>query len=344
MIDILIPSFLLSIFGLFNIFGIKQNYLPRQIVFFIIGFTLYFIIKKIGRNFFRINGRFFYWSLIALTVITYIIGFEIKGSRRWLNLYFFNFQGSEFLKIFFILTLSSYLAKKAKSFNKVNVFLTSLLYCLLPFLIIFKQPDLANAIVFVFIYLVMLLFSDLPKKYLFNLIIISLLTLPLGWFFLKPYQKERLASFFNPYYDIQGTSYNMIQAIITIGSGKFFGRGLGLGTQSRLFFLPENHNDFAFSSLVEQFGFVGGFFVIVFFLAIIWSIIKRTIKFYFQKEEEGKESFLYLIGFLSYFIFQTLVNIGMNLGLLPVAGVTLPFISYGGSSIVSLLIGLALLP
>jgi len=136
----------------------------------------------------------------------------------------------------------------------------------------------------------------------------------------------------------------MIQAMITIGSGQFFGRGLGLGTQSRLYFLPENTTDFAYASLVEQFGFFGGFFVILFYSVIIYHIAKKTVKFFFDRTEDGRSNFLFSLGMLVYLIFQVFVNIGMNMGLLPVAGVALPFISYGGSSIMALLIGFALLP
>ena len=136
----------------------------------------------------------------------------------------------------------------------------------------------------------------------------------------------------------------MTQAIITVGSGKFIGRGLGLGTQSRFFFLPENHTDFAFSSLVEQFGFLGGLIVIILYLIMAALLVKRLLSFYFLRDPVDKRNFLYLAGFLSYLIFQFLINIGMNLGLFPITGIALPFISYGGSSFVALMIGMALLP
>jgi rod shape determining protein RodA len=124
----------------------------------------------------------------------------------------------------------------------------------------------------------------------------------------------------------------------------FFGRGLGLGTQSRLFFLPENTTDFAFASLIEQFGFFGGFFVLIFFTVVIISLVKKTIKYYYQKNDDGQKSFLYCLGILTYFVSQTIINLGMNMGIMPVTGIALPFISYGGSSIIALLFGLALIP
>ena len=170
------------------------------------------------------------------------------------------------------------------------------------------------------------------------------MAVPLCWKVMKNYQRDRIVSFFNPNLDRQGTAYNMTQAIITVGSGKFAGRGLGLGTQSRLFFLPENHTDFAYSSLVEQFGFIGGFTVIVLYLTIAFYLIRKLMVYYYLKDPADKAKFLYLVGFFSYFIFQIFINLGMNLGLFPVTGIALPFISFGGSSLVAVLIGIALIP
>ena len=341
--NLLITSAFLILFGLFNLFGTSQTLFYRQLIYCIIGFVIYFVVKSIGRHFFELNGRFFYWFFIFILVITFIIGVEVKGSRRWLDFYFIRFQASEFFKPFFVLFLSQYLATKDIFKNNFTLLFKSFLYFIVPFIIIFKQPDLGNAVTFLFIYLVIIFFSNIPKKYFTYFFGISALFLPLTWFILKDYQKSRILSFFNPHFDTQGTSYNMIQSIITIGSGKFLGRGLGLGTQSRLFFLPENTTDFAFASLVEQFCFFGGFMVIFFYSLLIYFVAKRTIKFYFERKE-NKFKFLFCLGLLSYLTFQFFVNVGMNMGLLPVAGVALPFISYGGSSVLALLIGFALLP
>ena len=341
---IIISSLFLSVFGLFNLFGLNQSLFVRQLIFLVLAYIGYFVIKSIGRHFFQLNSRLLYWSFIAVLIITYVVGVEVKGSRRWLDFYFLRFQPSEFFKPFFVLFLSHYLASENVFKNNATLFLKSFLYFLVPFFIIFKQPDLGNAVTFLFIYLIIVFFSNIPKKYLTYFFGIIGLFLPLGWFILRDYQKARILSFFNPHFDTQGTAYNMIQSVITIGSGKFFGRGLGLGTQSRLYFLPENTTDFAFASLVEQFGFFGGLTVIIFYSLLIYFVAKKTIKFYFEKKEENKSKFLFSLGLLSYLTFQVFVNIGMNMGLLPVAGVALPFISYGGSSVLALLIGFALLP
>lgn len=334
----------LSVFGLFNLFGLSQDLFIRQLIFLVIGFSIYFVLKSIGSHFFRINSKFFYWFFIILLIITFIVGLEVKGSKRWLNFYIFNFQSSEFFKVFFILFLADILTVKNILGNTFFNFIKIFLYFLIPFIIIFKQPDLGNAMVYFFIFLALLMFSSYSKKYLGYLIGLITFFIPIGWLVMKDYQKTRILSFISPSLDVQGSAYNMIQAVITIGSGMFFGRGLGLGTQSRLFFLPENTTDFAFASLIEQFGFFGGFFVLIFFTAIIIYLVKKTIYFHYQKSDEDQKKFLYCLGMLTYFISQTIINIGMNMGIMPVAGITLPFISYGGSSVIALLIGFALVP
>jgi rod shape determining protein RodA len=342
--NLIIPSIFLSVFGLFNLFGLNQKLFFTQLIYVILGFAVFFIVKKIGRHFFHLNNKTIYWFFIFVLLLTFFIGLEVKGSKRWLNLYFFNFQSSEIFKAFFIIFMADYLTVKNIFRNNFLYFIKSLFFFLLPFFIIFKQPDLGNALIYFFIYFSMVLFSDFPKKYLGYFIGVLALFLPIGWFFLKGYQKTRLLSFFSPHLDTQGTAYNMIQSMITIGSGMFFGRGLGLGTQARLYFLPESTTDFAYASLVEQFGFFGGAMVIIFFGIMIFLLIKKTIGFYYQRGEDGKKIFLYCVGIVTYLTSQVAVNIGMNMGLLPIAGVALPFISYGGSSILALLIGLAILP
>lgn len=341
--QVLIPSIFISIFSLFNLFGINQSLFFKQLLFLAVSYIGFFAVKSIGYNFFKINSKFFYWLFVIILIVTFIIGIEVKGSKRWLDLYFFNFQASEFFKLFFIFYLSEFLSEKNFFENDLLYFLKSILIFIPPIFIIFKQPDLGNATVFIFIYLTLILFSKIPKKLLATFFLSISLLLPFSWFFLKNYQKSRILSFFNPHLDSQGTAYNMIQAVITIGSGKFFGRGLGLGTQSRLFFLPENTTDFAYASLVEQFGFFGGFLLIIFFGIIVYVLIKKILKYFSKNDHDSQQRYLFYIGILIYFVTQIFVNIGMNMGLLPIAGVALPLVSYGGSSALAFLITLALL-
>lgn len=343
MIGVYITSFFLFVFGTFNLIGIRKDLLDNYLILTGMGITGFFVFKYIGTNFLRQNAKFFYWLFIVLLIVTYIVGIEVKGSQRWIDLYFFRFQPSEFFKVFFIVFLADLYSKPKRFRPEAHIFLSSLFYFALPTLIIFKQPDLGSAMVFVFIFVVMSLFSGLTRKYMVYLIIAGIIMLPLMWNFLHDYQRNRILSFINPHISQETTSYNMTQALITSGSGQLMGRGLGLGKQSRLYFLPEYHTDFAYSSLVEQFGFVGGAIVIILYMVLSFFLIRRLIEIYMRYDDKNRFQFLYTLGFFSFIVCQVFVNIGMNIGVLPIAGITLPLISYGGASLITYLIGLALL-
>ncbi len=330
----------LSVFSLFNLFGIKSTFFLNQLVFFIIGFIFLLVFYKIGLEFFKLNSQFFYFFSFVLLLITFFVAPEIRGSRRWLNLYFFKYQASEFLKPFFIIYTANLLTEEMpKTFSVFNFkkLFFSFLFFLLPAIIIFKQPDLGNTIVFIAVYLSMLFFAGMAIRYFAYPFLFLFMATPLIWKILAEYQKNRILSFFDPQVDPKGLSYNLIQSIITIGSGGFLGRGLGLGTQSRFSFLPENHTDFVLASLVEQFGFIGGLLVIFLYAVIIFRLIKKI--FVYQKDSF---IFLFLVGVTMYLIIQIFINIGMNFGIMPIAGISLPFVSYGGSSTVSTMIMLGL--
>lgn len=342
MLSVLLPALLLNLFSLFNLLGIKKELLINQIVFIVIGLAFFFISKKTRIFFFRSNSKFFYWFFIFLLAVTFIIGTEVRGSKRWIDFYFFNFQSSEFFKVFFTIFIADYFSRLRRELDDPKVFFKSIGYVLLPASLIAMQPDLGNALVYVVIYGSILLFSQTPKKYVLAIALLCFVALPTSWLILQDYQKERIVSFMNPELSQRSTSYNMIQAIITAGSGQFLGKGLGYGTQSRLFFLPENHTDFAYSSLVEQFGFIGGLIVLGIFFYIIIFLMKKIQMLSAIKDDEHIFLLYFSIGFFSFFSFQVLINIGMNLGMFPIVGITLPFISYGGSSLVSLFFALGL--
>jgi len=341
---ILISSILLSFFSFFNLLGINHYYAFAQLGFFIFSTILFIIISVIDIEYFKKNYKFFYWLFILLLLSVFLIGDEIRGSKRWIDLHFFNFQPSEFFKIFFIIFIAKFISLKESDMVRRRTFVYALLYLILPFFIVFKQPDFGNALSYVVIFFSIVLFSKIPKKYILTFVIVTILILPLGWNILRDYQKQRVVSFFIATEDLNGSNYNMIQSKISAGSGKFLGRGLGYGTQSKLFFLPESHTDFAFSSLSEQFGFLGAFSVILLYFLICLRIIKTIISNYAKKGIEDRFYMYYSVGFLSYFSFQVFVNIAMNLGSFPVAGVSLPIISYGGSSLATYALGIALLP
>jgi len=344
MTPIYISTFLIFSFGILNLLGIKSDLVVSQLMFFGQGLILFFIVKKAGRNFFIINSKFFYWLFIFFLVVVLFLAKDVRGSRRWINFAFINFQPSEFFKIFFVLFFSEILAKTKSTINQRKKFFTLLAYFILPAFLIFKQPDLGTTLVLTAIFFAMTFISNIPKKYFLKLVVALLALFPIGWLVIQPYQQERLISFISPHLDKGGTSYNMIQSIITIGDGGFFGRGLGFGTQSRLFFLPENFTDFAYASFIEQFGFFGGVVLIGLFIVLFYSLMKKIFKYGSFDSQQTAFNFYYVLGIFIMIFCQVVINMGMNMGILPITGITLPLISYGGSSLVSLMLGLALLP
>jgi len=341
--SILVPAILLFFIGIFNLIGVRSDLVSTQVVAGVIGIIFFVILKIRGINFFKNNSTLFYWFGIALLVLTYFLGFESRGSKRWIDLYFFSFQASEFFKPFFAIFIAQYFVINKNWTYNYRTVLEAIGYFLLPAAIILKQPDLGTALVYGSMFIPVLVYSGVPRKILTQIGFVTVLVTPIFWLLLKDYQRLRLLSFMDPQADIQGSGYNLIQSIIAIGSGKVAGRGMGYGTQTKLSFLPEFHTDFAFASLVEQFGFVGGLLIISLFIVMIRSMAIQLKRKYNQKDDDTKFRFLYGLCIFSSIVFQAGINIGMNMGLFPITGITLPFISYGGSSLIALFISLAFL-
>ncbi len=336
--DILIILSIIGLctFSLFNLFGISQSFFFNQLIYIFAGFVAFFIVRRIGIDIFRINIGVTYAVFIGLLILTYISGDVVRGSRRWIDLGIFNFQPSEFLKPFFVIYMADLFARRKID---TGTLIKSGSLFLIVFFIILKQPDLGSSLLYLGVYLGMVFFAGLSLTYFATGALFFVVSSPLLWNSLKTYQKQRVLSFIDPSHDITGVAYNVIQSVITVGSGGLVGRGLGLGTQSRFLFLPENHTDFAFASLIEQFGFVGGVAIIGLYCVLLYRlllIVRDRKKEYFY--------YLYTVGVILFITISVIVNIGMNMGIFPVTGITLPFISYGGSSVVStmILIGLAL--
>jgi len=315
-------------------------------MFFGIGLIFFIAIRflQVNKHFFRQNATVFYWVFVLLLILTYFFGTEVKGSKRWIDLYFFQLQTSEIFKVFFVAFLARLFSTVKNPLENSRLFYKVLFYTIIPFLLIFRQPDLGSSLMILATFFIMTLLSTVPKKQIIGFILIILAMLPIVWFSMRSYQQSRILSYINPTSDTSGAAYNMTQAKIAIGSGTLMGRGLGMGKQSQLNFLPEFHTDFAYSSLVEQFGFVGGALVIISYGIFFYLLFYRMSKYVNGKDVDERYRFFYLLGFATIVIVQTSVNIGMNLGLLPVAGITLPFITYGGSSLITFMIGLALIP
>ena len=328
----------LIIFGTFNLLGMRPDLVLQQIVFSIVGILMFVFFYRLGPNLVRSNVIVIYFVLCLLLIFVSFISPAVRGSSRWIDLYFFKLQPSEFFRPFFLCILAHIFARKQREHSSQE-FVRSILIAIPPIALIVHQPDLGNAILYMIILLSTLYYVGINVKFFVGLIITGLITSPIIWQFMHSYQRLRIISFLNPQLDPQGISYNLLQSIIAVGSGGLWGKGLGLGTQSRYQFLPEFHTDFAYASLVEQFGFFGGVLVITFFAVIIFRLVKHALE---KKDDLYK--FLFLLGSATILFASVIVNIGMNMGILPVTGVALPFISYGGSSVLStfILLGMAM--
>jgi rod shape determining protein RodA len=281
------------------------------------------------------NYKIIFLVFTGLLFLTLFTG-SIRGSKRWIDIGFFQFQTSEFFKPFFISCLAAVL-NAPNRFSRLKLFAVFGMF-LIPCFAIFLQPDLGSAIIYTTTFAAIFFFSGLSSKITAIISAVLVGVIPFLWPFLKEYQKARIIGFLNPELDPQGITYNVTQAIIAVGSGGFLGKGLGLGTQAQYRFLPEFHTDFAFASFIEQFGFVGGVLLFLIYALLFYRLVK---KMFLYKDSDYK--FLFLIGTISLIFFEAVINIGMNLGLMPVTGIALPFISYGGSSLLStmMLLGIA---
>jgi len=265
------------------------------------------------------------FSLVIL-ILPLILGTLIRGASRWITIGSFALQPSELAKPLIVAIIASQ--------NSTFLSLTAII----PFfLLIFLQPDLGSSLVLLSGWAGINFSKKAARRYLITLSILTLICLPLVWGLLAPFQKGRITSFLNPESDPLGSSYQSRQAIISVGSGQIIGRGLGLGPQSRLAFLPERHNDLLFASFVEAFGFLGGASIIIAYFILFWRLFRLAEK---TTDSFGKK---FIIGSSLLLSFQTIVNIGMNIGLLPITGLTLPFFSYGGSSYLSSMIFLGVI-
>lgn len=342
---LLLVALLLSVIGILVIYSItfKAANLPaqveplNQISFFILGIIGLFAAAIID---YRVWTRFTTWLYLAsLALLGYVAvaGHTALGATRWINLGFFQFQPSEISKIVLIVVLAKFFATHYEHMNKVRNLLLSLVYMLVPTIFVLAQPDLGTALVFMVIWLAMVLATRVPKSYIVGLIGVGLALMPVFISLLRPYQRQRLATFLNPMGDPLGTGYNVVQSTITVGSGQLYGRGLAAGSQSQLNFLPSQHTDFIFAVLAEKLGFIGGTILLTLFLVLL---VRGLVVAWRARERFGMFIAIGLVAMLGFHFF---INIGMNMGMMPVTGIPLPFVSYGGTSMLVSLVAVGLL-
>jgi rod shape determining protein RodA len=342
---LLLTVLLIAACGLLNLYSATYataagtSLFFKQLYFYLMGFILLLLIISFDYRLLISWNYFFYGATIFLLLYALLFGREISGSQRWINLGFFYLQPSEPAKLILVLTLASYYYRKdtGKGFSLRELGVPMLLTGL-PFLLILKQPDLGTSLMLIFIFVSMTLFVKLKWSTLGVLAATCLSAVPLGWkFFLKPYQRQRIETFLNPENDPLNTGYHILQSKIAVGSGLKFGKGYLQGTQGHLDFLPERHTDFAFSVWAEEWGFVGSMiFLAIYFFLILWGLNIAL-------SSRDKFGVLLAFGIVSLIFWQAFINLAMVLGLLPVVGMPLPLFSYGGSSLLTTLIGVAIL-
>lgn len=326
--------FFISIFGILtmNSFGEEDFFFVRQLIWLLLSTAALFGASLVDWRFLRKSGSVmaFFSASCAALLFLFIAGSIFKGARSWFNLGSFAFQPVDFAKIALILLLAKYFSRRHIEIANIKHIIISGLYAFVIFILVFLQPDFGSAMIIFFIWFAMVLFSGISKKHL-AAVFISGLVVSLGlWLFaLKDYQKQRIVSFVNPLSDLSGAGYNAYQSTIAVGSGEIIGKGVGLGSQSKLKFLPEYETDFIFAAFSEEWGFVGVVILFTLYGVIFYKIINISIK--------GSTNFetLYGLGLGAFFLSHFAINVGMNIGLLPITGITMPFMSYGGSHLLA---------
>ena len=334
--SIIFVLLLIQILGLVTIWSTAPDLFATQFSFFVSSVIIIFLISQVDIDLlFSLSGALYVTSIILL-LLTAVIGKNIRGSVRWIDLGFFNLQTSEIVKPLLAIFYSQFLSKN--NLKSMKSFALFMVLAIIPVVLVARQPDLGSALTLLFLPIALLSITGHLKRLLVIGVVAAAILIPLESKFLKPYQRQRIESFINPYKDPKGAGYNVIQATIAIGSGELWGKGVRLGTQSQLNYLPERHTDFIFASFAEEFGFLG--------IAVLFSAYYFLFSRYLRISSllRQKSHVLLSLSVFFVFLFQTVVNIGMNLGVMPVTGITLPIFSYGGSSLLSfaILIGLEL--
>ncbi|MBI2046125.1 MAG: rod shape-determining protein RodA [Parcubacteria group bacterium] len=318
----------------------ENSFFDKQVWWIVISLVVFFALSAVDFRFLRQTGvvvsLFLFFCFLLATLL--FAGSAIKGARSWFDFGAFSFQPSDPLKLVVILMLAKYFSRRHIEIAHVRHILVSGLYAGIPFVLVFLQPDFGSAIIIFCIWLGMIIVSGVSKKHLALVFLLGAIVFGGLWVsVLESYQKARVMTFINPLADIHGAGYNAYQSTIAVGSGGLFGKGVGYGTQSRLKFLPEYRTDFIFAAFVEEWGFIGALVLFFLFGVVIWRILANALL--------GATNFemLYGMGLAIFFMSHFIIHVGINIGLLPVTGTTVPFLSYGGSHLLTEFIGLGIL-
>jgi len=323
-----------------NSFGTTSSYFDRQFIWIIVSIIIFFILSNIDFRF--LHRTWVVTSLFAagatLLIALSVFGYVAKGAQSWFDLGLFSLQPAEFVKIILIILLAKYFSRRHIEIAYIKHILVSGVYAFIMFVLVLAQPDFGSAIIIFFLWLGMVFVSGISKKHIALVGLVGAISFAALWgFAFQDYQKSRIKNFIHPLADIRGTGYNAYQSTIAVGSGQWLGKGVGHGTQSRLRYLPEYQTDFIFAAFAEEWGYVGVVLLFTFFIILIWRIVLIAM--------HGATNFeiLFGLGVAVLFIVHILINIGMNIGVLPVTGTALPLLSYGGTHILTEFIALGIL-
>ena len=333
---------MLGLISLLSMSGVKPIYFfTRQLVWVAIGLCLLVGASLIDFRLFKTQtGAVLALYSIAVSLLILVISstFVIRGVKSWLTFGGLSIEPVELVKLALIILLAKFFSKRHVEIYRIRHLIVSGMYAALPAVLVLLQPDLGSAIILVAIWIAVVIFFGMKLRHLALLMCIFVLLGFVGWHsVLKPYQKSRIVTFLDPYQDPKGAGYQMLQSMIAVGSGRVWGKGLGYGSQTHLHFLPEAETDFIFAAFVEEWGFAGTVTILLLLFIILWRIVRIGMR------SSDNFSRVYCHGFAAYIFVQSFIHIGMNMGLLPITGITLPFVSYGGSSLVTLLIGVGIL-
>jgi len=309
-----------------------SGFFDKQIIWVLIGLAIFFVFSFIDFRFLkRTDVLVFIFAINALALLLlFVLGNISHGAQSWFDFGLFSFQPVDTMKLILVLILAKYFSRRHVEIRDIKHIFISGFYAFIPFVLVLFQPDFGSAMIIFFIWLGMVLVSGISKVHLLLVFSAGVFLFMFFWFMVfAPYQKARILNFVNPLADIHGTGYNAFQSTIAVGSGEIFGKGLGFGTQSRLKFLPQPQSDFIFAAYAEEWGFIGSILVLSLYALVIWRVLGSAVLGAFNFE------ILFGMGVAIFFMSHILVNIAMNLGLMPVTGIPLPFMSYGGSHILT---------
>jgi rod shape determining protein RodA len=323
-----------------NSLGAESGFFTRQLIWVGISLLVFFVTSFIDWRFLRRTGVVIglYAASVSVLLALFIVGSAFKGAQSWFNLGFFAIQPVDPTKLVVIILLAKYFSRRHVEIAQLKHVLISGIYVFIIFALVLVQPDFGSAMIIALIWLGMVFVSGISKKHLAIVALSGILAFAGLWAFVfNDYQKDRVLTFLHPLADIQGAGYHSFQSMVAVGSGQLLGKGVGYGTQSRLEFLPEYETDFIFAAFAEEWGFVGVVLLFVLYAIVIWRLTQISLR------SASNFETLFGLGLVSLFMAHFFIHVGISIGLLPITGTTIPFMSYGGSHLVTEFAGLGIL-